>query len=748
MRKIVFGLLASAAIASPAQAQQAAQAEQAASAPTDSDAESQTSSDGIGDIVVTAQKKAERLQNVPITITAFDGNTLQRSGMRDIEGVAKMTPGLFVGKFDNLRPQVYLRGIGSRVFDPGSEGSIGIFIDESYMGRFSGSITDMLDVERVEVLKGPQGTLYGRNTIGGAVNIITKAPTREFEGYGEATVGNFGLYDLRAVASGPLSDGVRVRVAGRLSHRNGFSLNTLTGVRGNGDDGKAIRGRLDADLSSNLTAGLTLEYQESDAPGLLQKTTGTRQFLQAATSPSYTPTADLYSDAYNVDGYNRRKLFTALGKLQWDGEVVSLTSITSYRDSKVGQLYDLDSTPRDIWTYSYDEHSRQFSQEFRIASASDGPATLGGALNWVLGFYYYNERSVRDDHFDMGADSIYATSQSAVEHNTFATRINTDSFAAFGQATVNVTEKLHLTIGGRYTRDKKSAIITTTTDSVAPPSYYPGFTVNPSKVWESFDPKFIIDYRFTPHVMGYVTVSRGFKSGGFQFNATNATLAAVVFNPERAWTYEVGLKSQFFDNRVQLNVAAFQYDYKDLQLTRFTLLPPPATPGSGSNIVSNAAQSTIKGIDTSIAVAASDHLTLTGGVSYLDAKYDDYITGSSNFSGNRMIRSPEWQANAAADYNLPIGAGLKLHARGEWSYTSKVNFEADAGLRPFTSQNGYSLFNLRLGLAEIDDRWSIEGWVNNVGNKHYITTEFALPVAVLQTWAIPRTFGATARLNF
>lgn len=699
-------------------------------------------------IVVTAQKKAENVQSVPITMTAIGGEALRSGGLRDVEQISKLTPGLYVGKFDTLRPQVYLRGIGSRVFDPGSEGSVGIFVDESYVGRFSGSLADILDADRVEVLKGPQGTLYGRNTIAGAINIVTRAPTPAFEANVEATAGNYGQYAVQGVISGPLNDAVRVRLAARTNHRDGYALNTLTGAHGNDDDGDTVRARLQADLSPNLVLDLIGEYQGSESLGLFQKSTGTRQFFQAATSPSYTPNPDRYADAYNTDGSAHRRLHSTVGKLAWNGEAVSVTGITSYRTSDIGQAYDVDATPRDVWTFNYGEKSKQFSQELRVGSIPGGPASFGGAVSWVAGVYYYREHTRRTDHFDFGPDSIFATGQPTPEHNTYGTDIKTESFAAFGQATWSPTDTLNITLGGRFTHDSKDAVIVATTDSTTPPAYNPGFTVSPSKSWKSFDPKITIDYHLTPKVMAYAIASHGFKSGGFQYNATSAALAGVVFDPEKVWAYEAGLKSQLLDNRVQLNVAAFYYDYSNLQLPRFVLLPPPAAPGSGSNIISNAAKSTVKGVDVTVAAALARGLTVSGGVSYLDAAYDDYVTGTTSFSGNTMIRSPKWQASATINYETPVSESLKVRLRADWSYTSRIFFEADEGARPFTSQAGYGLVNLRAGLAEIDERWALEAFVNNVGDKHYVTNIFAVPVTVLQTWSIPRTYGATVRHRF
>jgi iron complex outermembrane receptor protein len=530
-------------------------------------------------------------------------------------------------------------------------------------------------------------------------------------------------------------------------HRRGYSLNTLTGRRGNGDDGKTIRAHIAAQ-PGRTDLNLIVEYQDADLPGFLQESTNSRQFLQAPGSPSYTPTPDRYSDAYNIDGFSRRKLFSAIGKIDHETDAISITSITSFRRSRVRQSYDLDATPRDIWNFSYGELSKQFSQELRLASVPDGALTFGNAVEWVLGGYYYRERTKRADNFDQGPDSLFHFGQPGREFNTYATDIDTDSYAVFGQATITPVERLRITVGGRYTHDEKEAAITASTSSVVPPSYYPNFTVAPSRSWSSFDPKFTIDYRFTPDVMAYGTVSRGFKSGGFQYNSTNATLAAIVFNPERAWTYEAGIKSQFLDRRVTLNVSAFYYDYKNLQLPRFTLLPPPAPAGSGSNIISNAAKSTIKGIDVSASAILTEGLTLSGGVSYLDAKYDAYVAGAVDYSGNRAIRSPEWTANVEIAYSVPLSDKLQLRTRGDWSYTSRVFFEADEGARPFTSQPGFSLFNARVGLASIDERWSLDAWVRNIGDERYVTTSFALPVAVLQTWSLPRTYGATARFAF
>lgn len=703
---------------------------------------------GLDDIVVTAQRRSESAQDVPITISAFDGDALQAGGLSGVEQVARLTPGLYVGKFDSLRPQVYLRGIGSRVFDPGSEGSVGIFTDESYVGRFSGSLADLLDVERVEVLKGPQGTLYGRNTIGGAINIITRRPTRSPEAYVEASAGNYGFYDVRGAVSGPLTDRVRIRLAGSAMHRTGYSRNTLTGRDGNGDDGKAVRLRIAADIGVDSSFDLITEYQEADMSGLLQESTGTRQFLQAPGSPSYTPTPDKYSDAYNTDGFNRRKLFSAIGRFDVNTDAVALTSITSFRRSRISSAYDVDGTPRDVWTYRYDELSHQFSQEVRLSSVPDGFLSFGERVSWVLGAYYYRERAKRTDLFNQGPDSLFHFNQPGIEENAYIVDIDTDSYAAFGQFTVSLVDGLRVTVGARYTHDEKDAIITTTTSSVVPPSYFTGFTVNPHKSWSSFDPKLTVDYRINPDILAYATISRGFKSGGFQFNATNATLAAVVFDPERVLTYEAGLKSQFLDDRVQLNVAAFYYDYKNLQLPRFTLLPPPAPAGSGSNIISNAAKSTIKGVEAALALAPLPGLRLNGGVSYLDARYDNYVAGAQDFSGNRMIRSPKWQANADIGYETALTPGLRIKAKGDWSYVSRIYFEADQGARPFTSQEGVHLFNARVGIGGADDSWSLDAWVRNIGDKRYVNTIFAVPVTILQVWSLPRTHGLSARYSF
>ena len=702
----------------------------------------------IEEIIVTAQKRAENLQDVPITITAFNGAALEKAGVGGVEQLAGLTPGLYIGKFSALRPQVYMRGVGSRVFDPGSEGSIGIFTDEGYMGRMSGSLSSLLDVERVEVLKGPQGTLYGRNTIGGAINITTRAPTRDFEGYAEGSLGNFDSVDFKAAISGPLSERFAGRLAVGRTYREGYTRDRISGARGNGDDSWTVRGRLRGDLSDHVTWNLTLEHQNTDAPGLQQHSTGVRQFLQAASSPSVPVEPDPYVGAYNVDGYTRRELSSLLNRIDWETGAFDITALTSLRGSLSSELYDLDSTPLKIWTYAFKEKSKQFSQELRFSSTPGGVLSLGGKGQWVIGAYYYRERTKRYDVFDLGADSIFHTGQAGVERNIYDVDIDTDSVAIFGQYTFHLTDALSVTAGGRYTRDKKDAVISATSNSTTPPAYYPGFTITPGKTWTSTDPKVTIDYKPIDGVMLYATVSRGFKSGGFQFNATNAALANQVFDPERVWTYEIGVKSQFWDNRAQLNVSAFQYDYKNLQLPRFTLLPPPAVAGSGTNIISNAAASTIKGVDISGVLALTRDLKLTAGLSLLDATYDEYVSGASNFSGNRMIRSPKAQGNIEASYEHEVAEGLSIRAGADWSYTSRINFEADEGARPFTTQGGYGLLNYRVGLGATDEGWSVDGWVRNAGDKRYVSNIFAVPVTVLQNWAMPRSYGLTARYRF
>ena len=709
-------------------------------------ADASPTSSAIEEVVVTARKKQESLQDVPISMSAFNSEALDSGLVTGIEEIAQQTPGLFFQSFDESRPNLYIRGVGSRQFDAGSEGSVGVFIDEFYIGRFSGIMTGLTDIERVEVLKGPQGTLYGRNTIGGAINIITKDPTNDLEAKVRLGVGNFDSVVGEASVSGAL---IQDKVLGRLSvskrDRDGYVTNLTTGSDLMGDDTTSVRGKLLFTLTDELKIMLTADYNDNQREG----TQGEPRVGVFAARPGiqFIRTEDRFSDFYNADSRFDRKILQLMGRVEYETEHFNIISLTGWRDSDLKEFRDLDSTRFDTVSHDTVEDSESFSQEFRISS---NPSE-GGKLDWIAGVYYYDEDTERLDRFPFGPDSAVSAIVAAVDagfppapvfvpgtdtlNEDLIVNVSTTSFALFGQFTYSITDALNITFGLRYTNDEKEAQINGVTTRPGLPPIFANFTVDLDESWNSLDPKVTLDYRFTDDVLAYFTYSQGFKSGGFQFAQFNPAGASQVFDPEEVEVFELGAKTSWWERRLQLNGSVFFYDYTDLQLARVVLLPN----GSFGNVITNAGQSSITGVEIDIRLSPIDRLRLDIGYSYLDAEYDEYIFNDVlDFSGNRMIRSPENTFNASASYSLPLWQG-NLTLRGDWTWTDEFFFEADEGLTPFTRQGGYSVFDAFISYEWKE--WQFRFWGKNLGDKAYRNSALNFSGSVIEFMAPPKMWG-------
>lgn len=700
----------------------------------------------IEEVVVTARKKSESLQDVPISMNAFDSDALDAAGVNGVEEIAKQTPGLFFQSFDDTRPNVYIRGVGSRQFDAGSEGSVGIFIDEFYVGRFSGAMTGLMDVERIEVLKGPQGTLYGRNTIGGAINVITKAPTEELEAKLKFGAGNYDARTMQATVSGPIAgDKVLGRLSVSSSKRDGYIKNSATGEDHMGDDSTAARGKIVFLPTDSLKLTLSGEYNKNERPG----TQGEPRNGVFAARPGIAldRTDNRYSDFYNGDSEFDREIKQLMTRVDYEGESISLVSLTSWRDSDLAEFRDLDSTRFDTIGQDTREDSEAFSQEFRISSnPSDGDR-----LDWVAGIYYYKEDTDRIDRFPFGPDSAISAIAAAVDagfppapvfvpgvdtlNEDYLVDVETTSTAVFGQFTYSLTDDLNITVGLRYTKDEKEGDIQGVTSRAGLPPIFANFAVDLDEDWDSWDPKVTLDYAVTEDVMVYLTYSQGFKSGGFQFAQFNAGGASQVFDPEEVEVLEAGLKSTLWDRRLQLNASVFSYDYSDLQLPRVVLLPN----GSFGNVISNAGESSVKGLELDMHLLLTENLVVDLGYAYLDAEYDDYeFNGALDFSGNRMIRSPENTANAGITYTIALGAG-ELSLKADWSWSDEFFYEADEGATPFTTQGAFSVVNAFV-TYELED-WTFRLWGKNLGDKEYRNSVLNFGGNVIEFMAPPSMWG-------
>ncbi len=687
------------------------------------------------EIVVTAQRRAESVQDVPLSITAFSGAALERSGINDTFELQFNTPGLVLST-NKSQGQPYIRGIGTDILTVGTDSSVATNVDGVYQTRNNASIQEFFDVERVEVVKGPQGTLYGRNATGGAINLVTRRPTTEgVEGYVDFSFGNFDALRAEAAINMPVSDQVALRVAAVAHQRDGFSEDILNDR--DLDDADIFGARL------SLLARFNERF-EAELRGYLTRETSARALAGKPNYNSFSPAINVFGAEFIADerevqlnhpNENEITDDQIHLELRYDAGPVQVKSLTSWDNRTLEEIVDIDSTEVDFAWDTDDQEAETWIQEFQVLSQDDGP------LQWVLGAYYLSENA--DQRFIVYVPPIGGIIDPVAE-------IETEAWALFGEGSYQLTESWSVTAGLRYSQEEKTqSLVTTLTDPVGGLGTPGGvFTTvqGGNETWDALTPRFGIEYEPNDTLLLYGFVSRGFKSGGF-----NTAGAGEMFDPEFIWSYEAGVKSNWADGRVQVNAAAFYYDYSDLQVNRFE----PQTGGAVST-VTNAASAELYGLDLEVLARPTDALDLDWRVSLLQAEYDEFLTSNPDaadpnalldLGGNTLPRAPEFASTLGLGYAVPIDR-FELRVRGEWSYQSEVFF--DQFNAPLVSQEGYHLFNAYADLVGEDDRWNVGLYGRNLTDETYLTTVIRSTsfIGTLNFYGPPRTFGIRARYNF
>ena len=704
----------------------------------------------LGDVVVTARKRTERLQDVPVAVSAASGDALQTQGAVDVQSIARVAPGLFYQSIEPSRPNIYLRGVGTRSFDAGAESSVGTFIDGVYIGRFGGQIANLVGVERVEVLKGPQGALFGRNTIGGAINVTTKKPGNDLDGRISATYDRQSHFDadgysVTGLVSGPLvKDRLFALVAGGYTNEDGSTLATNSGRRYNGLESASVRGRLVWRPDEAVEFDLIGDYLSTgNALGFSASSAGGRRPALLLAKPGLTAPedADLYRITQNDLASSRGKSGGVSLTSTYSGGGVALTSITAYRAGRQRGNSDLDGTFLDLATNPVAERSSQFSQELRIGSTPGGALTFADHVNWVAGAYYYSEKVHRTEGTFIGTDNVLTLfTGGQTLNNVSDVRIRTSSYAFFGQAGIKLTEALKLDLGLRYGNDRKQATIAASSNINTPFFVPANFVITPRRNWDSLDPSATLSYKVDRDAMLYASYSKGFKSGAFQYLAFTPELAGTVVNPERLNAYQVGAKTELLRRRLRLNAAAFYYDYKDIQLPRIQI------PDGGSVPVvtlSNAASSHIKGFEIEGAAVLNKNLRVEYGYAYLDATFQSYVYSPTlDFTGNRLPRSPRNTVDLAGIVTIPTALG-GLEVRGAMNYVSSFYFEADNEERDAgTRESGRALFDASATLTRGSLSFTL--WGRNLSDRAYRASVLNISGYRLDNvWSQRRTIGLT-----
>jgi iron complex outermembrane receptor protein len=704
---------------------------------------------GIEEIIVTSRKREESLQTVPLAVTAIKMAELEARSVHNVVDVLRIAPNVTFaagGAAGGSAAQIYIRGVGSGDFAITSDPGVGIYVDGVYLGRTTGSLLDVLDLERVEILRGPQGTLFGRNTVGGAVNFTSQKPTGELGGYVQATVGRFNRIDAKASLDVPvIEDKLAAKFSVATLNRDGYQRRVIDNLDYGDQDALVGRAVFLAHPSDNVDFTLIVD-------GTRRREESVPQTLVALAD---TPLLGLYNGTVGAalgtpltDVYitNDRKLTYATGPSvsnvdNWgiagviDVELssVKLKSITSYRDLDLLFARETDGSPLPYLEVINDDHQTQFSQELQLTAP-----LFNDRAEILVGLYYFRERATDDSiaWIASGITDFIPMEQDRLDSN----RIRTNSYAAFGELNVHVTDQLRFTFGARYTHEKKTYSVVAVRPQLGITFVGP---LSLSDDWSSFTPKFSLDFKASDDVMLYASYSKGFRSGGFNSRA-NSNADVTSYDPEKLDNIEVGVKSYLFDRRLRLNASAFYSDYKDMQVT---VIRPVDL--SFINTIDNAAKSRIKGVEVEAMAELAEGLQVDGAVGYTDAGYRELDPDVPFTVDRKLIETPKWTANFGLQYAFPLANLGQLTLRGDYYYRSKVYHEVYN--MEETVQPGFSLINARAMLLTAQDKLEISVFGTNLTNKTY--TLFAanalgsLGIASVQ-YARPREWGVEARYRF
>ncbi len=652
------------------------------------------SDEGLEAIVVTARKRTENLQTVSASISALSTGELARRFDSDVRDFANSSPNVVI---DDTQQgpggvaAIYIRGVGVADVEKSVDPAVGVVIDDIYLGQSSGSLLKAIDVDRVEVLRGPQGTTFGRNATGGVINIARSRPTQELTGKVRGTYSSFDTFDLQGVVSFGLAKNVALKVSGAYNSTDGYIYNITQHQPGQKSDFRSIGAQLLLTPTPDLEVSVSYDHQltRQDPPQLSALTKPTDLFCSGygycSPSPGVPITGDRYVSAGNapINKSARFKLDMATGKFKYDlGSDYQLQYIFGWLRTDESINQDFDSTPETLYHTDRPARWRQITNEVRLSKGGSGP------LTFVVGGYAWDSKYTINlkNYIGFTAFGPLITSAQDVTQTT-------KSYAAFFEGDYKITDKLKLTVGGRYTHDKKTSFVNDGTiyiydtlveaDPVAsvPPSLEGGsivMTKPVEKSWSKFTPKVSLSYNFTDDVMGYALWSRGYRGGGFNGRPATLSAASIPYNPETLDNYEVGFKSQFLNNRVRLNAAVYLMKYKDQQ--QDLDVPAPGTSTGRENRTINASKADLKGFEVDLTARVAEGLTLRGNIGYLDAKYknffgDIYSTGTPvDATFLKIRRAPKWTYDVGIAYDHEVGPGTvylnsELHFLGEHELT-------------------------------------------------------------------------------
>jgi len=744
-----------------------------------------SASGGLADIIVTAQRRSQSMMAVPLSIQAVDSTLLQKQGISRIEELQNSVTGLTMQYGSNGYLTPFLRGIGNQVAGNYAENSVAIYIDDVPRPRSSSS-TELVNLERVEVLKGPQGALYGRNATGGAINIVTKEPNDEHSLLGRFTYGNFNTLEAQVFANVPVTDNVAFNVAVSHRERDGlikatspYASNPLRPTAGDtrqlnfapGFDfpQKGPRGRHDYEDKNSDSIDAKLKIQLGDVKIVLRgdytniadsNTTGwinTRPEIVAATLSAITGFDIAPSDivtgrpgrtsTQDQQGFKWLEDWGTSAKIEADLPGVTITSITSYRENTQVGSTEIDATPIPLAGFSADFNSKIFSQELRAVSNGDGP------LQWIAGGTYFHDTTKDRISGEVGSILLPGGAAGLTREQVIAgefpritlpilySTLKAKAFAVFGQLSYEFGDAFEVIGSGRYSEEKRTLV-------------FPGQILTGGVEFDgarketAFTPAVTLNYNIPSGGIVYARWAKGFKSGGLNnlLNPTATVNGFVVgvnqFKPEKLTSYELGYKAELFDRRLRVVASAYYYDYKNLQVAR--TLSAEAT-----SFVLNADKATVKGLELELTGQVAEGITLSANGAYTDGQYKDFVVADAvNFdaSGNRMLNAPKWQFGSTLDVTRPMNDDLNFVGSATVSYRSAFFFDPENS--SFLKQNGYAIVNGRIGVRTSDEKYGAYLYVKNLFDKIYYGFGQQSAFGAFTSFGERRLWGGTVEMKF
>ncbi len=745
-------------------------------------------------VVISARRRDEDAQDVPIALSVISADTLEQTGSYTLNQIQQLAPSLQVFSFNPRNTNILIRGLGSNVSltNDGFENGVGFYVDNVYYGRPGQTQFDLVDLQQVEVLRGPQGTLFGKNTTAGAINVTTRKPSFRPEYSAEASVGNYGYKQAKLSATGPLSDNIAYRLTGSYTDRDGFVDNVRTGEDAQSYENAAIRGQLLVQAADNLEIRLIGDYSEQNSRCCVNQAVS---FF--GTYDNGAVIANNYQDRIARSGYTRlpyqpfdrltdadahyqadMKAYGASAEVNWDVGPGKVTSISAYRWWDWNPSNDADGIGLPIITvFQQENRQRQFSQELRYASEQ------GGVIDYVVGAYYYWQLVSGAGAAEYGpnfANWTYPAQPAAVTNaatNGFRAESRsaprTQSYAAFGQANWNISEQWKLTGGLRFTHEDKEGYflqqhVAGTNLATLPAAQAtaalairnqlnPAVYVTGERQDDDLAGLLSLSYAVTPDVLIYGSVATGGKSGGLNLTNLPAGISPDV-EPESVENAELGLKSTWLDGALVANFAVFQTEISDYQTTIVEQVPNTV---NLRQYIANIPKVRSRGLEADFIWSPLDNLSLTASAAYTEAKYVDYtnapqapenlnITGPQDLSGKPLAGVPRFSYSLGGDYFIPVTAfgpenQLYFHA----DYAKRTSFYTTATNSRYSRVPGYALLNLRAGLRSSDRGWDASIWARNALDEEYFQT-----LGVANTGLVsgnigdPRTYGVTLRTRF